>query len=302
MKYSNVIICLAFSLPGLALADQFKRGDANMDNEINIADPVMTLAVLYMGADSPGCDDAMDIDDNGKLDTTDVINSLRYLFLGDFTPQPPFQDCGDDPRADSLGCTFFPPCIVCLSQEDLEAIIDENIVSSACLGADLAEVDLGVARVFVCPESSAGQCGDPEVPGCEILINSVTGELDIPARKITVTVEGAMPDLPIRIEPILGNPSVCENKDEDDITFKGDVVITFEVEPAGTEYLRITEIHDPTTENVVVTLRYEGGLLCNLLEANKDLLVENFIDQLQAQLGDLILQLKEEFVGSYLCK
>jgi hypothetical protein len=57
-------------------------------------------------------------DDQPRLDITDGIYLLQYLFLGG--PQPPaptpsrpsysMADCGLDPSPDNLGCKSFPPC------------------------------------------------------------------------------------------------------------------------------------------------------------------------------------------------
>jgi hypothetical protein len=55
--------------------------------------------------DAP-CDDACDANDDGKLDASDVIFLLNYLFVPG-KPKPPAPtppNAGFDPTSDSLGC------------------------------------------------------------------------------------------------------------------------------------------------------------------------------------------------------
>jgi hypothetical protein len=61
------------------------------------------LAYLYQGG-ALECLDAADVDDNGKLEITDPIRLLTYLFLGGSPPPAPFPETGMDPTQDSLDC------------------------------------------------------------------------------------------------------------------------------------------------------------------------------------------------------
>jgi hypothetical protein len=84
----------------------FYRGDANRDDRITISDPVFSLLALFLGEELPPCDDAADVDDNGKFDVTDPIYLLRFLFQGGSpVPPPGVQEIGPDPTPDPLGCS-----------------------------------------------------------------------------------------------------------------------------------------------------------------------------------------------------
>jgi hypothetical protein len=52
----------------------------------------------------PGCDDAGDSNDDGKVDIADPVFSFGYLFLGTREPPPPFPAAGADPTPDGLRC------------------------------------------------------------------------------------------------------------------------------------------------------------------------------------------------------
>jgi len=84
--------------------DQFLRGDANADGASDISDAVKILFHLFLGG-GVSCADAMDVDDSGETDITDVLFLLRYLFQSGQAPPPPFFTCGPDGTEDA-----FPPC------------------------------------------------------------------------------------------------------------------------------------------------------------------------------------------------
>jgi hypothetical protein len=83
----------------------FLRGDADIDGQITINDPVATLNFLFLGGPALRCDDGADADDDGHLTITDPINTLGYLFLGTSVPRAPGTSFPwFDPTPDSLGC------------------------------------------------------------------------------------------------------------------------------------------------------------------------------------------------------
>jgi len=88
---------------------EFLRGDANGDGTVDISDPVAALGFLFAGG-RLGCLDAADDDGSGEIDITDPIYSLGFSFLGGPPPPAPFPACGEDPRADPLGCEAPPDC------------------------------------------------------------------------------------------------------------------------------------------------------------------------------------------------
>lgn len=88
----------------------FRRGDCNLDVKVNTTDAVVILLHLFpwwgagQGFD-PLCFDACDADDTGRLDVTDAIYVLNWLFLAG--PQPPAPgpfEPGEDPTEDDLDC------------------------------------------------------------------------------------------------------------------------------------------------------------------------------------------------------
>ncbi|MBN1443084.1 MAG: VCBS repeat-containing protein [Planctomycetes bacterium] len=87
-----------------AAGPRFRRGDVDGNSRVEITDAISLLAYLFLGGATPGCPDAADADDNGSLEITDPIRILGYLFLGSLAPPPPGPDvCGEDPTVDALG-------------------------------------------------------------------------------------------------------------------------------------------------------------------------------------------------------
>jgi hypothetical protein len=82
----------------------FRRGDANDQGTVDIADAIWILQDLH--GDGPGtpCWDAGDANDDGRFDISDAIYLLNHLFLGARPPPPPFGECGLDPTPDALPC------------------------------------------------------------------------------------------------------------------------------------------------------------------------------------------------------
>lgn len=81
----------------------FLRGEANGDGQIDIADAVSILFVLFAGM-STDCKDAIDTNDDGAMNVTDAIRLLQYLFTRGPEPPAPFSAKGEDPTSDSLDC------------------------------------------------------------------------------------------------------------------------------------------------------------------------------------------------------
>ncbi|MFN0060540.1 MAG: DUF1800 family protein [Planctomycetota bacterium] len=94
----------------------FRRGDANTDGLINIADAVAMLGFLFPPGGGPAtvltCRDAGDVNDDETLNIADPVNLLTHLFSFGPPPPPPFAACGNDPTLDSiLTCNSYPPCV-----------------------------------------------------------------------------------------------------------------------------------------------------------------------------------------------
>ncbi len=96
---------------GLCAASPWiKRGDANADNTIDIADAIFTLSYLFAEGPAPSCLDAADANDDGAADIADAIAVLSHLFANAGDLPEPFGECGLDPTVDELGCSSYPPC------------------------------------------------------------------------------------------------------------------------------------------------------------------------------------------------
>ncbi len=94
-----------------SVEDDFRRGDANENGSVELADAVGIIYTLFTGAGPVDCPDAADADDNGILEITDVTNVLTYLFLeGDPPVDPGPNQCGPDVNADSLEPCSYTDC------------------------------------------------------------------------------------------------------------------------------------------------------------------------------------------------
>jgi hypothetical protein len=89
---------------------QFRRGDANTDFGVNIADAVFILDHLFTQGPSPSCRDTADVNDDGMLNIADPISLLGYLFSQGLPPPAPFGTCGIDPTSDPLDCASYDFC------------------------------------------------------------------------------------------------------------------------------------------------------------------------------------------------
>lgn len=91
-------------------APLFRRGDADRDGKVNITDAINLLGFLFLGGSSPLCPDAMDANDDRRLDVSDAVASLGFLFLGEAAiPAPGPSVCGPDPTEDAFGPCFYDP-------------------------------------------------------------------------------------------------------------------------------------------------------------------------------------------------
>ena len=90
-------------LEGYLCSNTFRRGDANCDSEVNIADPIYILDYLFSGGPSL-CFEAMDVNDDATVNISDPVYDLMWLFRDGSPPPPvPFPDLGRDPGG-VLGC------------------------------------------------------------------------------------------------------------------------------------------------------------------------------------------------------
>lgn len=88
----------------------FIRGDSNGDGRVDISDAIYTLQFLFAGGPEPPCLDAAAVRDCPGLDLGDGIVTLIFLFQGGSMRAPGAFACGDDPTFDNLGCQEYPHC------------------------------------------------------------------------------------------------------------------------------------------------------------------------------------------------
>ncbi len=82
---------------------EFIRGDANIDGEVDIGDPIKILLYLFSRTQA-SCLDAGDANDDGKLNIVDAQYLLNFLFWGGRAPAEPYPNAGVDDSEDDLSC------------------------------------------------------------------------------------------------------------------------------------------------------------------------------------------------------
>ena len=96
---------------GEATNPRFRRGDANADGSVDIADAIATLGALFTGEGAILCNDAADSNDDGIVNISDAVATLGYKFGGDGPlPTPGAESCGFDTTDDDLTCRWDSPC------------------------------------------------------------------------------------------------------------------------------------------------------------------------------------------------
>jgi hypothetical protein len=96
---------------GSAGSRDFLRGDGNGSGKVDLSDAVFSLAFLFLGDLPPLCFDATDANDDGKLNIADAIFTLSWLFGGGPIPPPPGPlSCGADATADTLPACLTAAC------------------------------------------------------------------------------------------------------------------------------------------------------------------------------------------------
>jgi hypothetical protein len=89
----------------------FVRGDVNADGVVNISDALKIIFYLFQGHPID-CEDAADLDNNGRVDLSDAIGLLLHLYSMGLPPQPPYPECGHESDNDDLTCDTHAPCAV----------------------------------------------------------------------------------------------------------------------------------------------------------------------------------------------
>jgi hypothetical protein len=79
----------------------FVRGDANTDFKVDVSDAIFTLEYLFLAGPAPQCSDAADADDSGSIVISDAVVILNHLFAGSsIRISDPYPLLGADPTPD----------------------------------------------------------------------------------------------------------------------------------------------------------------------------------------------------------
>ncbi len=96
-------------VPSTTIGIPYIRGDTNADGRIDLSDAISTLMFLFAGG-VLDCEDAADTNDSEEIDIADAIYLLQYLFAGGPALEQPSPGCGVDPTPNDLTCESFSPC------------------------------------------------------------------------------------------------------------------------------------------------------------------------------------------------
>jgi VWA domain-containing protein len=108
---AGLSVALAIASGRSSAADSFVRGDVDQSSRLDVSDAVSVLRFLFAGERQlVTCDDAADADDSGAIDASDAVFLLGALFRGGPMPSGPFPACGEDPTEDALGCDDYEVC------------------------------------------------------------------------------------------------------------------------------------------------------------------------------------------------
>ena len=97
-------------VPDECAGARFRRGDADADGTVSVADAIVLLGRLFLGEAAGTCQKAEDWNDDGSVDLSDPLGILGHLFLGAPGPRPPHARCGLDATPDALDCDAHAPC------------------------------------------------------------------------------------------------------------------------------------------------------------------------------------------------
>ena len=138
-RWSLAVAWLPIFFVSPLLATNFKRGDANSDNNQDLSDGVKILLVLFQGTGTFDCEDAADANDSGLVDLSDGLFIFNHLFQGGpAMPAPTYPNCGVDPTEDGLGCDTYDNCDQTPPDETAPQIINHEVTDVTQEGATIS--------------------------------------------------------------------------------------------------------------------------------------------------------------------
>lgn len=99
---------LPIEVDGGILGTRYRRGDANGDGIVDLADPIWMIAYSFQDGTEPTCERAADANQDQQLNVADAIWLISYVFVEGPPPPSPFPGCGFVGSA--LGCESYSGC------------------------------------------------------------------------------------------------------------------------------------------------------------------------------------------------
>ena len=91
----------------VANAVRLRRGDVDLSRRVDLTDSIVILRYLFFGERAPRCGDTADVDDDGTVSLTDAVSILYSLF----SPSEPVEwPCEPDETRDALPSCEFSSC------------------------------------------------------------------------------------------------------------------------------------------------------------------------------------------------
>ena len=91
----------------IANAVRLRRGDVDLSRRVDLTDSIVILRYLFFGDRAPTCGDTADVDDDGTVSLTDAVSILYSLF----SPSEPVEwRCEPDATRDGLPSCEFSSC------------------------------------------------------------------------------------------------------------------------------------------------------------------------------------------------
>ncbi len=120
---SLICFCFLFFHTLDVQGSNFRRGDLDGNNVVDITDPLLVIEYSILGSYRLSCLDSGDANDDGRVDISDTVYLLGYIFRGTDAPPAPFNVCGSDETPDGIECLEYNSC----PQVSLQVEIEVNV-------------------------------------------------------------------------------------------------------------------------------------------------------------------------------